>query len=41
MEIIVNEEKVFKCSLTDLEFGGDGELDPIVIEAEKFVNKAY
>lgn len=41
VEIIVNEEKIFKCSLTDLEFGGDGELDPIVIEAEKLITKAY
>lgn len=41
VEIIVNEEKIFYCSLNDLEFGGDGELDPIVIEIEKRVTQAY
>ena len=41
VEIIVNDENVFKCSLNDLEFGGDGELDPVVIEAEKIISKAY
>ncbi|CAF0703081.1 unnamed protein product [Brachionus calyciflorus] len=41
VEIIVNEENVFKCKLNDLEFGGDGELDPIVMEAEKMITKAF
>ena len=41
MEVIVNNESVFKCKLDQLEFGGDGQLDPLVIEAEKLVQKAY
>ncbi len=41
LEIIVNEEHVFKCKLHELEFSGDGELDPLVIEAEKLVKSAY
>jgi hypothetical protein len=41
VNIIVNEQHVFKCNINDLEFAGDGEIDPIVIEAEKQVTKAY
>lgn len=41
LEIFVNGESIFKCKLNDLEFGGDGELDPIVIEAERLVHEAY
>ncbi len=41
LEIIVNEEHVFKCKLNELEFGGDGELDPLVVEAELLVKNAY
>ena len=41
LELFVNGESVFKYKLNDLEFGGDGELDPKVIEAEKLVQEAY
>lgn len=41
LEIYVNGESIFKCKLNELEFGGDGELDPKVIEAEKLVTEAY
>ena len=41
LEIIVNEESIYVGKLNDLEFGGDGELDPIVVEIEKLVKNAY
>lgn len=39
--LIVNEERIFKCNLNDLDYGGDGELDPVVVKAENSVKKAY
>ncbi|CAI2734786.1 unnamed protein product [Schistosoma spindalis] len=40
-EIKVNEEVVHRCKITDFQFGGDGELDPLIkIIADK-VNNAY
>jgi hypothetical protein len=41
LEVIVNDENIFKCKLNELEFGGDGQLDPLVIEAERLVATAY
>jgi hypothetical protein len=41
LEIIVNDESILKCKLNELEFGGDGELDALVIEAEKLIRNAY
>lgn len=41
VNIFVNEQNVFKCNINDLEFAGDGELDPLVIEAEKQITNAY
>ena len=41
LEIIVNGESIFKCKLNELDFGGDGELDPKVIDAERLVKEAY
>lgn len=41
VEVVVNEISVFKCQLNELEFGGDGQLDPLVIKAEKSVKEAY
>jgi hypothetical protein len=41
LEIIVNGESVFNASLDSLDFGGDGELDPLVVQAEKAVLNAY
>ena len=41
VNIIVNEQKVFKCDINDLEFASDGEIDPLVIQAEKEITNAY
>ena len=41
VELIVNEHRVFKCKMNDLDFGGDGELDSLVIQAEESVRNAY
>ncbi|XP_043534536.1 UPF0728 protein C10orf53 homolog [Chiloscyllium plagiosum] len=41
VELIVKGESVFTCKITDLDFGGDGKLDPICKEAVKAVNDAY
>jgi hypothetical protein len=41
VEILVNQESVFKCKIQELEFGGDGELDSLVIAAENAVREAY
>ena len=41
VNVYVNEQNVFKCKLNELEFGGDGQLDPLVLEAEKLIQKAY
>ena len=32
---------LFKCKMNDLDFGGDGELDSLVIQAEESVRNAY
>uniref|UniRef100_A0A8B9QRQ5 Uncharacterized protein n=1 Tax=Apteryx owenii TaxID=8824 RepID=A0A8B9QRQ5_APTOW len=41
VEIIVNGETVFRCNISDLDFGGDGKLDPLCEEARKAVLNAY
>ncbi|XP_072534178.1 UPF0728 protein C10orf53 homolog [Salminus brasiliensis] len=41
VELVVNGECVYECSLRDLEFGGDGQLDPICQEATEAVKNAY
>ncbi|XP_004647025.1 UPF0728 protein C10orf53 homolog [Octodon degus] len=41
VELVVNEDVVFQCNITDLEFGGDGKLDPLCEEARKSVLNAY
>ncbi|XP_004874582.1 UPF0728 protein C10orf53 homolog isoform X6 [Heterocephalus glaber] len=41
VELMVNEDVVFQCTITDLEFGGDGKLDPLCEEARKSVLNAY
>ncbi|XP_012519314.1 PREDICTED: UPF0728 protein C10orf53 homolog [Propithecus coquereli] len=33
VELMVNEEVVFRCHIKDLEFGGDGKLDPLCEKA--------
>ncbi|XP_037352707.1 UPF0728 protein C10orf53 homolog [Talpa occidentalis] len=41
VELMVNEEIVFRCNIKDLEFGGDGKLDPLCKKARQAVLKAY
>ncbi|XP_006916991.1 UPF0728 protein C10orf53 homolog [Pteropus alecto] len=41
VELKVNEEVVFHCNIKDLEFGGDGKLDPLCQEARLAVLNAY
>ncbi|XP_041425946.1 UPF0728 protein C10orf53 homolog [Xenopus laevis] len=41
VELIVNGELVFRCNIKDLDFGGDGQLDPLCEEARKAVQNAY
>ncbi|XP_019585721.1 UPF0728 protein C10orf53 homolog [Rhinolophus sinicus] len=41
VELKVNEDVVFQCNIKDLEFGGDGKLDPLCQEARLAVLNAY
>ncbi|XP_006065737.3 UPF0728 protein C10orf53 homolog [Bubalus bubalis] len=41
VELMVNGEVVFRCNIKDLEFGGDGKLDPLCREARIAVLNAY
>ncbi|EMP28737.1 UPF0728 protein C10orf53 homolog [Chelonia mydas] len=41
VELIVNGETVFQCNINDLDFGGDGKLDPLCEEARIAVLNAY
>ncbi|XP_031217510.1 UPF0728 protein C10orf53 homolog isoform X4 [Mastomys coucha] len=41
VELVVNEETVFQCDIQDLEFGGDGKLDPLCEEARIAVLNAF
>ncbi|XP_053307222.1 UPF0728 protein C10orf53 homolog [Spea bombifrons] len=41
VELIVNGENVFQCNIKDLDFGGDGQLDPLCEEARRAVLNAY
>lgn len=41
VNLIVNGENVFTCCLDDLEFGGDGLLDSLCLEAADKVLLAY
>ncbi|XP_006097618.1 LOW QUALITY PROTEIN: UPF0728 protein C10orf53 homolog [Myotis lucifugus] len=41
VELKVNEEVFFHCNIKDLEFGGDGKLDPLCQEARIAVLNAY
>ncbi|XP_001500279.1 UPF0728 protein C10orf53 homolog [Equus quagga] len=41
VELVVNEEVVFHCNINDLEFGGDGDLDPLCAAARIAVLNAY
>ncbi|KAM3862812.1 UPF0728 protein C10orf53 homolog [Diretmus argenteus] len=41
VELVVNGESVFTCNIKQLEFGGDGKLDPLCKEAVIAVENAY
>ncbi|XP_008053404.1 UPF0728 protein C10orf53 homolog [Carlito syrichta] len=41
VELMVNEEVIFRCNIKDLEFGGDGKLDPLCEKARTAVLNAY
>nr|XP_006112478.2 UPF0728 protein C10orf53 homolog [Pelodiscus sinensis] len=41
VELIVNGESVFQCNINDLDFGGDGKLDPLCEEARIAVLNGY
>ncbi|XP_061083386.1 UPF0728 protein C10orf53 homolog [Conger conger] len=41
VELVVNGECVLACKIQDLEFGGDGRLDPLCQEAKSAVKEAY
>ncbi|XP_001926306.1 UPF0728 protein C10orf53 homolog [Phacochoerus africanus] len=41
VELMVNGEIIFHCNIKDLEFGGDGKLDPLCKEARIAVLNAY
>ncbi|XP_029377587.1 UPF0728 protein C10orf53 homolog [Echeneis naucrates] len=41
VELVVSGELVFSCRIQQLEFGGDGELDPCCREAVAAVERAY
>ncbi|CAI5774425.1 UPF0728 protein C10orf53 homolog [Podarcis muralis] len=41
VQLIVNGETVFQCNINDLDFGGDGLLDPLCQEARHAVLNAY
>ncbi|XP_034993330.1 UPF0728 protein C10orf53 homolog [Zootoca vivipara] len=41
VQLIVNGETVFQCNINDLDFGGDGLLDPLCQEARYAVLNAY
>ncbi|XP_071183930.1 UPF0728 protein C10orf53 homolog [Salvelinus alpinus] len=41
VELVVNGECVYTCSIKQLEFGGDGKLGPLCKEAVTTVQNAY
>uniref|UniRef100_A0A4W5R9X7 Chromosome 10 open reading frame 53 n=1 Tax=Hucho hucho TaxID=62062 RepID=A0A4W5R9X7_9TELE len=41
VELVVNGECVYTCNIKQLEFGGDGKLDPLCKEAVTAVQNAY
>ncbi|KAL4641017.1 hypothetical protein GN956_G11331 [Arapaima gigas] len=38
VQLLVNGECVYTCNIKDLDFGGDGKLDPLCQEAVSAVN---
>ncbi|KXJ27690.1 UPF0728 protein v1g117062 [Exaiptasia diaphana] len=41
VELVVHGEVVFTCKIQDLQYGGDGKLDPLCHKALEAVRKAY
>ncbi|XP_035519975.1 UPF0728 protein C10orf53 homolog [Morone saxatilis] len=41
VELVVNGQVIFSCYMKQLEFGGDGKLDPVCKEAVSAVENAY
>ncbi|XP_029963243.1 UPF0728 protein C10orf53 homolog [Salarias fasciatus] len=41
VELLVSGEVVFSCTIQELQFGGDGKLDPVCKEAVTAVEKAF
>ncbi|CAH3174417.1 unnamed protein product [Porites evermanni] len=41
VELVVHGETIYCCKIQNLQYGGDGKLDPICKEALTAVNKAY
>ncbi|XP_034754498.1 UPF0728 protein C10orf53 homolog [Etheostoma cragini] len=41
VKLVVNGEVVFQSNIKHLEFGGDGQLDPVCKEAVNAVENAY
>ena len=41
VRLVVNGELVFSCNIKDLDYGGDGELDRLCIDAVRAVDVAY
>ncbi|XP_042288715.1 UPF0728 protein C10orf53 homolog isoform X2 [Thunnus maccoyii] len=41
VELVVNGETIFICDIRQLEFGGDGKLDPVCKEAVTAVENAH
>uniref|UniRef100_A0A8C9MIA4 Uncharacterized protein n=1 Tax=Serinus canaria TaxID=9135 RepID=A0A8C9MIA4_SERCA len=40
VDLVVDREMAFHCNIYDLDFGGDGKLDPLCEEARKAVLNA-
>ncbi|KAK2557927.1 UPF0728 protein [Acropora cervicornis] len=41
VELVVHGETIYSCKIQELQYGGDGKLDPKCKEALDAVNKAY
>ncbi|PAA65679.1 hypothetical protein BOX15_Mlig020947g1, partial [Macrostomum lignano] len=41
VELWVNGERVFACPMLELDYGGDGQLDPLCEQAARAVLAAY
>jgi len=41
VELIVNGETVYRCGITEMDYGSDGQLDKLCYEALDAVRKAF